>query len=89
MLPSLRGDGRYQIKCNPEAPRHDQIIGLKQPISLANAKRAIGHFQDAGQSHHSKAGQLLWVIQEWCHLNRVKYDITSHDYGYVIYRRLV
>ena len=87
MLPSMRGDGRYKIKCNPNAPRHDTILGKPMQIKLAIARDVVQNFQDGRMSNHSSRGSLVWVIQEWCHLNHVQYHIQRYDgAGYTIWR---
>ena len=91
MLPRLRGDGRFKIKCNPHAPGHDVILGNPMQVRLAIAKSIVQNFQDGRYSNHSARGSLVWVIQEWCHLNNVPYRIARHGLagntgGYQIWR---
>lgn len=87
MLPSMRGDGRYKIKCNPEAPGHDKVLGDPMQITLSIARSVVQNFQDGRFSNHSPRGSLVWVIQEWCHLNHVKYTVQHHKMGgYCIWR---
>lgn len=91
MTASLRGDGRRSIQQNPNAPGHEKIQGHLKHCTLSNARRIVGAFQDARYSNHSNRGDLLWVIQEWCHLNHVQYKVEHTVFGptggYCIWRK--
>ena len=76
---NLKGDGRRRVDPNPkfELKTH----GSKMPLNLATAKKIINEFKVRGESYHSSAGAVMWVIEEYCILNEVAFESHLNDFG--------
>jgi len=79
---NLEGDGRRRVEPNPKI-KHD---GLAAVCGLGCARRVVNNFMECGHSTHSARATLMWIIQEYCHMNNIKYKTTFNEYGGYIER---
>lgn len=73
----LSGDGRKKVYPNPEIPHE----GTGMPVRLSAARHVVRGFRDRGVSIHSRVGGMMWVIQEWCHLNGIGCHVVFDGFG--------
>ena len=61
-------------------------IGSAFPYKLTNAARdrLIVNFNATGSSVHSCNGQVLGVLLEYCHLNKINFRLIKVDHGYFL-----
>ncbi len=73
ITPALEGDGRLLVRPSP-AYRHK---GNPRSLPLGRARDLVRAFQQSGESYHSSAGSLVWILVEWADLNSVPIRVTS------------
>jgi hypothetical protein len=69
----LRGDGRLLVHPRPRT----EHVGNPKSIPLARARDCVAAFQANGLSTHSNAGELIWIVVEWCSENHVGLRVTT------------
>lgn len=76
------GDGRQKI----EATKHRR--GTRpMAVTRACARHCIKAFLEKGVSHHSGMGGMLWVIEEYCRENGIRYRVRgARGFGYEVTR---
>jgi hypothetical protein len=70
----LRGDGRLLVHPRPRT----EHVGNPKSIPLARARDCVAAFQANGLSTHSNAGELIWIVVEWCAENQVGVRVSCH-----------
>jgi hypothetical protein len=76
------GDGRYVVY--PNLALGIEYRGSGKALSMHRARLIVRAFRIRNRSVHSKRGDTLWVIQEYCHLNNITIDIIEEMYGFVV-----
>jgi len=71
----LRGDGRQLV--HPRPTRAHVYVGTPKRVPLRIARIVVAAFQRAGASTHSPAGELCWIVQDWCTENSVGLDVVQ------------
>lgn len=75
-------DGRSIIYPSDHSPR---IGDTPHQVRASQAVRLCKNFEETGQSVHSPAGNLVWVIYEYCRFKGYWFDIQcSGNHGWVI-----
>ena len=69
----LRGDGRQLV--HPKSTR--TYAGHPKRVPLRIARDVVAAFQLDGSSTHSPAGELVWILQDWCTENEVGLDVVQ------------
>jgi len=71
----LGGDGRELVHPNPN--RAHVYAGHPKIVPLRIARDVVAAFQRSGASNHSPAGELCWILQDWCAENQVGLDVVE------------
>ncbi len=71
----LRGDGRELV--HPRPQRAHVYAGHPKRVPLRIARDVVAAFQRSGVSNHSPAGELCWILQDWCTENQVGLDVVE------------
>lgn len=71
----LRGDGRELV--HPRPNRAHVYAGHPRRVALGRARDVVAAFQRSGVSNHSPAGELCWILQDWCAENQVALDVVE------------
>lgn len=71
----LRGDARVLV--HPRKERAHVYAGHPKRVPLRVARDVVAAFQRGGASNHSPAGELCWILQDWCTENQVGLDVVE------------
>ncbi len=75
VLADLGGDGRELV--HPRPQRAHYYAGHPKIVPLRIARDVVAGFQRSGHSNHSPAGELCWILQDWCTENQVGLDVVE------------
>ena len=71
----LRGDARVLVHARKD--RAHVYAGHPKAVPLRIARTVVAGFQRSGHSNHSPAGELCWILQDWCTENQVGLDVVE------------
>jgi hypothetical protein len=73
----FEGDGRKMVE-----PREDWSFPGNPIAVRRSVAKALGrHFEEAGYSNHSDAGNTLWVVIAYCQYKGHGVEVIKHELG--------